>query len=234
MTEVHRLGPSGIDEAGAGVEAAAAAILRGGLVVFPTDTVFALAGRPDDPSATARIFEAKRRPADLALPVLAASVEDAWTVAAPDDLSRALAREFWPGGLTLVLRRTERSAGWDLGGRPATVAVRVPADPVSRSLLARVGVLAATSANLSGLPPLHHSTELTEAFGDQVEVYLVRDIEDPPGPESAGPPRTEEASTVVDLTGPQPKMLRQGAIAPSLIRDVVAGFDPGAPSLDWA
>ncbi len=184
---------------------AARALHRGELVVLPTETVYGLASRPDLPEATARVFDAKRRPSGLNLPVLAATVEAAWDVGAPNDRAMVLARAFWPGPLTLVLPRTGRSTAWELGDEMDTVAVRVPDHPLSNALLRRTGPLAATSANASGEPPLDRHEELMAAFAGTVAVFLVL----PPGkPALSGTP-----STVVDLSGPELRVVRIGAIA---------------------
>lgn len=205
MSRVLEVDLSAPPSAAEGVlRAAEDALARGGLVVLPTDTVFGLMGRPDLPDATARMFEAKRRPAGLNLPVLAPSVEAAWTVAVPDSRALRLAAGLWPGPLTLVLPRAERSAGWDLGERAETVAVRVPGHPLTLALLRRTGSLAATSANRSGSPPADTAEALVAELGEAVAVYLV------PAPGSRG--TAAPASTVVDLTGPDLRILRQGEL----------------------
>jgi len=188
---------------GGTVEAAAAAARRGALIVFPTDTVYGIGTRPDDPAATARLFAAKRRPLDLTLPVLVASTDDARHVAVFDDRASRVAAGCWPGALTLVLLRTDVSRDWELGGDGATIGVRVPDHPVARSLLGRTGPLAATSANRSGEAPGHDHDELVATFGEAVAVYLW-------GDGSVG----GAASTVFDLTGPEPRVLRRGDVDP--------------------
>jgi tRNA threonylcarbamoyl adenosine modification protein (Sua5/YciO/YrdC/YwlC family) len=184
------------------IDAAAAAARRGALIVFPTDTVYGIGTRPDDPAATARLFAAKRRPLDLTLPVLVASVDDALRVAVFDDRASRVAAACWPGALTLVLARADASRDWELGGDGATIGVRVPDHPVARSLLGRTGPLAATSANRSGEAPGRDHDELVATFGEAVAVYL-RDG-------SVG----GAASTVIDLTGPEPRVLRRGDVDP--------------------
>ena len=197
--------------AGGTVEAAAAAARRGALVVFPTDTVYGIGTRPDDPAATARLFAAKRRPQDLTLPVLVATAEDARNIAVFDEGASRVAAACWPGALTIVLARSDVSRGWKLGGHGATIGVRVPDHPVARSLLARAGPLAATSANRSGEPPARDQDELVAMFGPLVTVYLCAD-----GPLAGA------ASTVMDLTGPEPKTLRRGDIDPELVIGLAA------------
>jgi len=110
------------------IEQAALAALAGRLVVLPTDTVYGIGTRPDDATATTRLFEAKGRPAELTLPVLVPTTAAAREIAAFDDRADALALAFWAGPLTLVLPRTAASRGWELGGDPGTVGVRMPID----------------------------------------------------------------------------------------------------------
>ena len=180
---------------------AVAAALAGGLVVLPTDTVYGVGTRPDDPAATARLFEAKGRPRGLALPVLVASRAAAEEVAVFDDRARALAGRFWPGPLSLVLPRAERSRTWDLGEGASTVAVRMPHHPLALAVLASTGPLAVTSANRSGEPTPATCEDLRALFGDAVDVYLC---------EAA--PIEGSASTVVALDGSELRVLRLGAV----------------------
>jgi len=186
------------------VAAAAEAVARGDLVVLPTDTVYGIGSRPDDPRATRAIFEAKGRPRDLTLPVLVASEEQARRAAVFDRRAARLARAYWPGPLTLVLPRTERSRAWDLGGEGSSIGVRVPQHPLALDLLRRTGPLAVTSANRSGDPPASDLPALRATFGDRVSVYLLEDE-----------PLRGEASTVLALLGPEPVILRRGPLDPS-------------------
>jgi tRNA threonylcarbamoyl adenosine modification protein (Sua5/YciO/YrdC/YwlC family) len=199
------------------IEEAATAALRGDLVVLPTDTVYGIGTRPDEPAATARLFEAKRRPEHLELPILVATPAEAREVATFDDRAERLAAACWPGALTLVLPRTARSSTWDLGGDPATVGVRVPHHPLPLAVLALAGPMAVTSANRSGEAPAGTCDELHAAFGDAVAVYLCADG-----------PLEGTASTVVDLAHGPASILREGAID----RTTLAGLLPDAPLLD--
>ncbi|HEX2088411.1 MAG TPA: L-threonylcarbamoyladenylate synthase [Actinomycetota bacterium] len=203
--EIFEVDPARPEIADEAIDAAAAALVAGKLVVLPTETVYGIAARPDHESATRDLFEAKRRPAGLNLPVLAPTSESAWTVGVRTEGAGSLASEFWPGALTLVLRRTEIARDWYLGEEPQTVGVRVPDHPIASHLLARTGPIVATSANLSGQPPLNSREDLVGAFGNAVAVYLVL----APGlPAPHG-----QASTVADLTGGAPKVLREGPIS---------------------
>ena len=190
--------------------AAEEALERGELVVIPTDTVYGVAVRPDIDTATAKVFLSKGRSRDLTLPVLVADLEDAADVAVLDGRARALAAEFWPGGLTLVLPRTERARVWDLGEAADTVGVRVPDHVVTLSLLARTGPLAVTSANASGEPTPGDCDGVRAVLGDQVAVYLCE-----------GPARLGVPSSVLDLTGEGLRVIREGAIPAELLRAVI-------------
>lgn len=168
--------------------------------MVPTDTVYGLACLPELPAAVATIFELKGRPDDKPLPVLARDARALEPIAEFDTQAAALAQRFWPGPLTLVLRR---AAGFDhdLGGNDtATVAVRVPENEVALALLEAAGPLAVTSANLSGASPATTADEARAIFGDRVPVYL-------DGGPSRGLP-----STVVSLVG-GPRVLREGALS---------------------
>jgi L-threonylcarbamoyladenylate synthase len=180
--------------------AAESALAVGSLVVLPTDTVYGVAARPDVPAATDRVFEAKQRPRGLILPVLVADLVAGQTTAVFDQRAHLLATGFWPGGVTLVLPRTPAARTWDLGEETETVGVRVPADDVALHLLERTGPLAVTSANRSGEPTPHDCEGVRAGLGGSVAVYLC-----------AGR-RSGQPSTVVDLTGPDMKVLRHGVV----------------------
>lgn len=190
---------------------AAAAALAGSLVVIPTDTVYGIGTRPDDPRATARLFEAKARPKELELPILVASVAVAEEVAVFDDRARAIAARFWAGPVTLVLPRSDRSRGWELGGDGTTVGVRMPHHPLALAVLARTGPLAVTSANRSGEPTPATCDGLQALFGEAVDVYLCEEAR------LQGRP-----STVVDLCGGTLRVLRSGAVPEAEILGALA------------
>lgn len=202
------------------IEDAAEALRAGELVVLPTDTVYGLAARPDDPVATARIFDAKRRPRGLSLPILVPSLEAARAVARFDDRAERVASALWPGPLTLILSRTEISRTWELGADADSIAVRVPRHPLALALLELTGPLAVTSANLSGEPPANTCDELHAAFGERVAVYLCRDDES-----------RRTASTVLDLAHGDARLLRHGSLDADEIAQLMG---PGVPLLDSA
>jgi L-threonylcarbamoyladenylate synthase len=195
------------------VEQAAAAALGGRLVVYPTDTVYAISTRPDDARATGRLFEAKARSRDLELPVLVPSASVAREIAAFDERAEALVLRLWSGPLTIVLPRTGRSRPWDLGGDPETIGVRVPNHPLALALLALTGPLATSSANRSGEPTPGVCDEIEEVFGELVEVYLCEETA-----------RSELASTVVDLAHGDPRVLRVGSVTEE---DILAALAAG-------
>lgn len=191
------------------IEDAVRAATNGDLIVIPTDTVYGIGTRPDDPAATSDLFRAKGRPRELELPVLVPSSASAHEVAEFDDLAEALAVRFWAGPLTLVLPRTPASRGWDLGGDPSTIGVRMPHHPLALAVLAGTGPLAVTSANRSGAPTPTTCEEVAGVFGDAVAVYLC-------GEASSG-----TASTVLDLAHGEPRVIRSGAVSERALRSAL-------------
>jgi tRNA threonylcarbamoyl adenosine modification protein (Sua5/YciO/YrdC/YwlC family) len=196
------------------LDEAVRALDGGELVIVPTDTVYGIACRPDDPAVTARLFEAKRRPRDLELPVLVPSIEVALGLAEVDDRAGRLMEAFWPGPLTIVLPRAAPARDWDLGGNPATIGLRRPRHLLVLSLLERTGPLAVTSANLSGGPTPASCEELVQVFGDAVAVYLCEEDS------LSGQP-----STVVELAHGTARVLRAGGIVEKEIADVLESPD---------
>jgi L-threonylcarbamoyladenylate synthase len=187
----------------ADVVASAAARLRAGAVVaIPTDTLYALAADPFDAGAVTRLFAIKGRTADQAVPLIAAS--SAQVVERIGPLAPAAARlaeRYWPGPLTVLMPAPAALAAAVSAGT-GRVGLRVPAHAVARALCAACdGPLTATSANLSGHAPSNDPNDVVRELGDAVE--LVLDAGRSPG----GPP-----STIVDVTGGQPVLVRAGAI----------------------
>lgn len=195
----------------AGVAAAAAAVLKGALVVLPTDTVYGIGADAFRPAAVARLLAAKGRGRQMPPPVLVGSVRAA--TALIEDLGpygQELIDEFWPGGLTVVCRAS-RSLKWDLGDTKGTVAVRMPQHPIALELLAQTGPMAVSSANLTGSAAATTAAGAREQLGDEVEVYL-----------DGGACESDVASTIVDLTGDMPRLLRSGAVPIGKLREVAA------------
>ena len=193
-----------------GVDAAVAAIRRGELVVLPTDTVYGLAADAFNPQAVGRLLEAKGRGRDMPTPVLVPALRtlDGLVDVVPP-AARDLVEAFWPGGLTLVLVHAETLA-WDLGETKGTVAVRMPLDPVALAVLEHTGPLAVSSANRTGLPAPADAAEAARQLGTAVAVYL-----------DGGPTGDAVPSTIVDLTGPFPRVLREGAVDLAELQAVV-------------
>lgn len=201
-----------------GIAAAAQALREGKLVVFPTETVYGLGANALDPQAVGRIFAAKGRPADNPLIVHCADAAAARELAAawPEDAEK-LAKAFWPGPLTLVLPRAAKVPDATTAGLDS-VALRVPASPVARDLLARAKVpVAAPSANKSGRPSPTRAEDARADLGDAVEVYL-----------DGGPTAVGVESTVVGLLGKRPALLRVGGVPREAIEAIVGPLDAPA------
>ena len=182
------------------LSAASDALSEGRIVGLPTDTVYGIAARFDDIAATAALFRAKARPPDLELPVLVGSTEQARALGDFGPCAAALVERFWPGALTLVVRRRPGVTA-ELGASSGTIGLRRPDHPVVAALCAVVGPLATTSANRHGQDPATTAAAVDRYLGDQVAVVL-----------DAGPCRGLP-STVVDVTGQAPVLLREGRIA---------------------
>ncbi len=191
---------------------AAAELLRsGGLVAFPTETVYGLGASALDPSAVARVFEAKGRPANNPLIVHVADLSDlARVVAVWPDLAQRLAERFWPGPLTLVLPRAATIPDIVTGGGP-TAAVRMPAHPVALTLIRAAGVpLAAPSANRSGELSPTTAEHVQRGLSGRIDMIL-----------DAGPTRVGVESTVLDLSVSPPRLLRPGHITLAEIEAII-------------
>jgi L-threonylcarbamoyladenylate synthase len=207
------------EQRAAGLKAAVEAVRRGELIVLPTDTVYGIGAEAFSPAAITSLLAAKRRGRDMPPPVLVGTVRAATALVEElTDAGRDLIGEFWPGGLTLVCR-AQRMLSWDLGDSRGTVAIRMPLHPVALELLKETGPLAVSSANVSGMPPATTVDEAVDQLGDTVAVFL------DDGPATGGVP-----STIVDLTGLVPKLLRAGAIPVeelTAVSFVSTGPEPG-------
>ena len=208
-----QLYPTGTeDEREAAIEAASLAIQQGHLVVFPTDTVYGLGADAFDPAAVRALLAAKGRGREMPPPVLVSSATtiDALATSIPG-YARALIDAFWPGPLTLVCQQ-QSSLQWDLGDTRGTVAVRMPNHDIARELLERTGPLAVSSANLTGMPAATDAEQARQMLGEEVDVFV--DSGESPG---------GEASTIVDVTGSQGRVLRRGALS---IEELNAALEP--------
>lgn len=187
-----------------GIARAVALLRDGGVVAFPTDTVYGVGVAAARPDRLGALFDLKRRPVDRRIPLLVADLDQAAATGfAPDDRARALAARFWPGALTMVLGAPDR-----------TQAFRAPDHPVALALIAASGPLFATSANISDEPDTLGADEVLIAFAmAQDELAAVVDGGQVPG---------GMASTVVDLSVQPARVLRSGPIAEAQLAEVVA------------
>jgi L-threonylcarbamoyladenylate synthase len=175
---------------------------RGGVIAYPTDTLYGLGADPRRADAVARIFAIKGRPSGMALPLIAASLEQAMAAGAFGPGERRLADAFWPGPLSIVVAA---APGIDAGvlGEGRTVAVRVPAHDGARALAAGLGfAITATSANRSGDPATGEPSEVAASIGGAIDLLL------DDGPLAGGAP-----STIVAIGADGPRLVRAGAIA---------------------
>jgi L-threonylcarbamoyladenylate synthase len=204
----------------AGIAAAVAAVRQGGLVVLPTDTVYGIGGDAFTPSAVTGLLAAKGRGRNMPPPVLVGSVRAA--AALTESLGafgQDLIDEFWPGPLTLVFRATP-TLKWDLGDTLGTVAVRMPLHSVALELLRKTGPMAVSSANRHGSTAATTAADAESQLGSAISVYL-----------DGGPCADNVPSTILDLTGTVPRMLRAGVIGIDQLRRIVPVIDlPDTPS----
>ncbi|TCO57372.1 L-threonylcarbamoyladenylate synthase [Actinocrispum wychmicini] len=201
-----------------GLAAAAGAVRSGRLVVVPTDTVYGIGCDAFDGGAVRALLEAKNRGPDMPVGVLVGS----WTavdglVLSVPDAARKLIEAFWPGDLSIVLQHAP-SLAWNLGNTRGTVMLRMPLHPVAIELLRDVGPMAVSSANRSGHPPAATAQEARDQLGESVAVYL-----------DGGPTGAPVPSSIVDLTGGEPVLLREGAVSRQDISDTL-GVDVQTPA----
>lgn len=189
------------DQRTAGLASAVSAAKGGRLVVLPTDTVYGIGADAFDNGAVSALLAAKGRGRDMPVGVLVGSWHtiDGLVYAVPP-AARELIQAFWPGALSLVVRHAP-SLQWDLGNSAGTVMLRMPLHPVAIELLREVGPMAVSSANISGSPAAVTAQDARTQLGERVEVYL-----------DAGPSPMGAASTIVDLTGASPRVLREGPV----------------------
>lgn len=198
------------DELAPAYRAAVDAIEAGDLVVLPTDTVYGIAADAFKADAVQRLLDAKGRGRDMPPPVLISVVEslDALATDVPE-AGRKLCEAYWPGPLTVICH-AQGSLMWDLGDTQGTVALRVPDHENTRELLSRTGPLAVSSANKSGQPAALDVYDAEAQLLDSVAVFL-------DGGEVTG----GQPSTIVDLTGDVPHVVRIGALSMQQIREIV-------------
>ena len=186
----------------AALNALAEAVLRGGVVAFPTDTLYGLHCSLFDVGAVEMIARLKRRDRSLAVISLIPEADQAYGLAAEvSEVAARLMARYWPGRLSLIFRAAPivpprvRGAG-------GTVALRFPRDPLCMRILQRIGgPVVSSSANISGQRPAETAEEVVRIFGNQLDLVV-----------DAGPRHGEAPSTLVDVSGPRPRLLRRGAV----------------------
>ena len=190
----------------------AARILReGGLVAFPTETVYGLGGNALDADASRKIYAAKGRPSDNPLIVHIAGMEElAPLVEEIPESARRLAEAYWPGPMTMIMKKSARIPAETSGGLD-TVAIRMPADPVANALIRLAGVpVAAPSANTSGRPSPTTAEHVIQDMNGRIDVIL-----------DGGAVQVGVESTIVDLSGDHPVLLRPGAVTVPMLEKIL-------------
>ena len=182
----------------------------GGLVAFPTETVYGLGGDALNPLAASKIYGAKGRPSDNPLIVHIACIESLYDIAEVTEDGLKLAKAFWPGPLTLVFKKKETVPPQTTGGLD-TVAVRMPCHAVARELIKRSGIyIAAPSANLSGRPSPTQAKHVIEDLDGRIDIII-----------DGGSPDIGIESTIVDVSGSKAVILRPGYITKDMLKDVL-------------
>lgn len=197
-----------------GITAAVAAAKRGDLVVLPTDTVYGLGTDAFSQTGSQKLLAAKGRDRNMPIPVLVGHVKALDGLAQRvDGVTKALAEAFWPGALTIVVK-AQPTLRWDLGETNQTVALRMPLNPIAIELLNAVGPMAVSSANKTGQPAATNVDEAIAQLGEDVTIYL-----------DGGQTPGNVASTIVDVSSGEIKLLRQGAIPLEEIRLIVPNIE---------
>ncbi|HYQ68483.1 L-threonylcarbamoyladenylate synthase [Actinophytocola sp.] len=193
-----------------GLAAAASAVRAGRLVVLPTDTVYGIGADAFSSSAIRALLAAKNRGPDMPVGVLVGSWStiDGLVLSVPRP-ARLLIEAFWPGDVSIVLPHAP-SLAWDLGNTSGTVMLRMPLHPVAIELLREVGPMAVSSANVSGQPPASTAEAARDQLGESVSIYL-----------DGGPSGDPVPSTIVDLSGDEPVVLREGAVPTAAISEAL-------------
>jgi len=188
-----------------------AILLNNGVIAYPTDTVYGLGAHYMSEKAVKRICQVKGRPSGKGFPLLLSCVDDVDTVVTEKSEQMLIfAKAFWPGALTLVLNARPEIPE-EITGSSKTVAVRVPDHPIPRGLVEKLGApIVGTSANLSGGPDPVTAIDVKSVLGDKIDCIL-----------DGGPTAQAAPSTVLDLTGSTPKVLRIGAIGVTSLQSAI-------------
>jgi tRNA threonylcarbamoyl adenosine modification protein (Sua5/YciO/YrdC/YwlC family) len=205
------------EERDEGIDAAVTAVLHNELIVLPTDTVYGVGADAFSAFAVDSLRAAKGRDRTMPPPVLVGSISMVEAlVDEMSDVARALTEAFWPGALTLVVRHPPHLA-WDLGEMRGTVAVRMPDNEIAQAIITRTGPLAVSSANRTGHPPATTMLDARLQLGASVSVYL-----------DGGPSSAAVASSMIDITGDAPRLLRAGAIDLDRLREIAPDLEESA------
>ncbi|STD04786.1 t(6)A37 threonylcarbamoyladenosine biosynthesis protein RimN [Dermatophilus congolensis] len=207
------------ETADSAIHAVADAVQRGEVVVIPTDTVYGVGVDAFNSEAIGDLLVAKGRGRSIPPPVLVPNKRtlDGLATSVPD-YARRLVNEFWPGPLTIVLQ-AQSSLVWDLGDTNGTVALRMPDSELALAVLALTGPMAVTSANKHGHPAATSAADAERGLGDAVSIYL-----------DGGPASRGQASTIIDATGADFTVLREGEISEAQLRSVAFPGDDVAPA----
>lgn len=197
------------------IERAGQILREGGLVAFPTETVYGLGGNALLPESSRRIYAAKGRPSDNPLIVHIAETEELFSLAAEvPQPALTLAEAFWPGPMTLILKKSRAVPGQTTGGLD-TVAIRLPSHPVARALIKAAGVpIAAPSANSSGRPSPTTAEHVIEDLFGKIDMII-----------DGGESDIGLESTIIDLTGEKPELLRPGFISEQAVTEVIGSVE---------
>lgn len=212
-TIIKIINPDDIDKKA--IEEAGHIIKRGGLVAFPTETVYGLGGDALNPLSSKKIYEAKGRPSDNPLIVHIAELNSLYEIAeSVPDIAIALADKYWPGPLTMIFRKKDIVPKETTGGLE-TVAVRFPSHPVAKAFIkASGGFVAAPSANLSGRPSPTNASHVADDMTGRIDMII-----------DSGKCDIGLESTIIDMTTPVPMMLRPGYVSEKMLSEIIGNVD---------
>lgn len=197
-----------------GLVAAKAALMRGECVVMPTDTVYGVAANPFVPKGITSLLAAKQRDRDMPIPVFVPNLDSALALSYQvSDQAKLVMEKFWPGAITLITK-AHPTLKWDLGNADGTIALRIPLQRTALELLTETGPLGVTSANLTGEPAATDIESAQRKFGNSVSVYL-----------DTGATSGEVASTIIDASQAQLRVVRVGVISISSIVEVTGATE---------
>ncbi|CAB4573697.1 MAG: threonylcarbamoyl-AMP synthase [Actinobacteria bacterium] len=197
-----------------GLVAAKAALMRGECVVMPTDTVYGVAANPFVPKGITSLLAAKRRDREMPIPVFVPNLDSALALSYQvSDQAKLIMEKFWPGAITLITK-AHPTLKWDLGNADGTIALRIPLQRTALELLTETGPLGVTSANLTGEPAATDIESAQNKFGNSVSVYL-----------DTGATSGEVASTIIDASQVQLRVVRVGVISISSIVEVTGATE---------